>query len=242
MKLMYEGRSGMARFSRRKEFLAKMFEEAIRAYEHPGEEWSEDEVEFIPIFTDLVGSDKVVLDLAGGYGRVSPYLIKNNNTVVLGDLSYHSLQLARKTILNSNFHVVRMDMLNLPFADNVFDGVWFTQAFEYVPPDERENFLRALKRILKNDGIAFLNVAKVPNECSLLSYIKNYIYWKIMRRQPVILGEYIYKLHSKNYTGWHYHAVVFTKRIEKTFKKVGFKTIKTRYNKRGYLTYLLQAH
>jgi citrate lyase synthetase len=47
---------------------------------------------------------------------------------------------------------------------------------------------------------------------------------------------------SKNYTGWHYHAVVFTKRIEKTFKKVGFKTIKTRYNKNGYLTYLLQAH
>jgi hypothetical protein len=38
------GRSGMARVSRRNEFLAKMFEEAMRAYEHPGEEWSEDEV------------------------------------------------------------------------------------------------------------------------------------------------------------------------------------------------------
>jgi hypothetical protein len=36
--------------------------------------------------------------------------------------------------------------------------------------------------------------------------------------------------------------VVFTKRIEKTFKKVGFKTIKTRYDKNGYLTYLLQVH
>ena len=134
-----------------------------------------------------------------------------------------------------------MDMLHLPFRDGVFDGVWFTQAFEYVPPDKREDFLQALIRILKSGGYVFLNVAKVPNECSFISYLKNYLYWKIVKRQPVIWGEYIYKLCLNHYSGWHYHAVVFTKRIEKTFKKVGFKTMKTRYDKNGYLTYLLQA-
>lgn len=129
----------------------------------------------------------------------------------------------------------------MPFKDSTFDGVWFTQAFEYVPPDERENFLRSLKGILKPSGLVFVNVAKVPNECSFISYLKNYLYWKIIKRQPIVWGEYIYKLHLKHYTGWHYHAVVFSKRIEKTFKKVGFKIIKTRYDKKGYLTYLLQA-
>ncbi len=226
----------------RKEFLLRMFMEAVRAYERPGEEWGEDEKEFLPIFIHLLGSDRLVLDLAGGYGRVTPYLMVNNNTVVLGDLSQHSLQIAKKTIQNFNLHILRMDMLHLPFRDDLFDGVWFTQAFEYVPPDEREKFLQALRRILKSGGYVFLNVAKVPNECSFISYLKNYLYWKIIKRQPVIWGEYIYKLHSRNYTGWHYHAVVFTKRIEKTFKKVGFKTIKTRYDKKGYLTYLLKVH
>lgn len=226
----------------RKEFLAKMLWEALKAYEFPGEEWSEDEKEFLPIFMHLLGSGRLVLDLAGGYGRVTPHLMEGNNTAVLGDLSKHSLQFAKKTIQNFNLHVLRMDMLHLPFRNGVFDCVWFTQAFEYVPPDERENFLQDLRRILKSGGCVFLNVAKVPNECSFISYLKNYLYWKIVKRQPVIWGEYIYKLHLKHYTGWHYHAVVFTKRIEKTFKKVGFKTVKTRYNKNGYLTYLLQAH
>jgi hypothetical protein len=40
-----------------------------------------------------------------------------------------------------------MDMLHPPFRDGVVDGVWFAQAFEYVPPDKREIFLKALGRI-----------------------------------------------------------------------------------------------
>ncbi len=226
----------------RKEFLTKMFGEALKAYEFPGEEWSEDEKEFLPIFTHLVGSNRLILDLAGGYGRVTPYLIEGSNIVVLGDLSLHSLMLAKKIVPNRNLHIVRIDLLHLPFVDNAFDGVWFTQAFEYVPPDKRESFLRSLRRTLKPGGIVFLNVAKVPNECSFISYMKNYLYWKIIKRKPIIWGEYIYKLHSTNYTGWHYHAVVFTRRIEQTFKNVCFKTVKARYDKKGYLTYLLQAH
>ena len=133
-----------------------------------------------------------------------------------------------------------MDILHLPFIDNVFDGVWFTQAFEYVPPDERENFLRILKRILKGGGFVFLNVAKVPNECSLFSYLKNYLYWRLIKRQPVMWGDYIYKIHSKHYIGWHYHSVVFTRRIENTFEKNNFRILKCRDGKNGYLTYLLQ--
>jgi ubiquinone/menaquinone biosynthesis C-methylase UbiE len=230
----------MVQDSRRKEFLARMFKEAMKPYEYPGEEWTEDEKEFLPIFTHLIGSSKLVLDLAGGYGRVTTHLMDNSNTVVLADLSLHSLQLAKKTLRISNLHIVHMDVLHLPFIDNVFDGVWFTQAFEYVPPDERENFLRALKGTLKG-GFVFLNLAKVPNECSRFSYLKNYLYWKLIKGQPVVWGDYIYKIHSKHYTGWHYHSVVFTRRIENAFKKVNFKILKFRDSKNGYLTYLLQT-
>jgi len=148
---------------------------------------SEDEKEFLPVFMHLIGFNKLVLDLAGGYGRIAPYLMENNNTVVSADLSPHSLPLAKKTIRRSNLHIVCMDLLHLPFIDNVFDGVWFTQAFEYVPPDESESFLRALKGILKAGGFVFLNVAKVPNECSRFSYLKNYLYWRLIKRQSAFL-------------------------------------------------------
>jgi hypothetical protein len=77
--------------SKRKVFLAKMFKEAMKPYEHPKEEWSEDEKEFLPLFKDLLGRNKLVLDLAGGYGRVTPCLTENDNSAVLADLSINSL-------------------------------------------------------------------------------------------------------------------------------------------------------
>jgi ubiquinone/menaquinone biosynthesis C-methylase UbiE len=232
----------MVKDSRRKQFLLRMFKEAMKPYECPEEEWCEDEKEFLSVFMRLIGSNKLVLDLAGGYGRVVPYLMENNNTVVLADLSLHSLQLAKKTFRNSDLHIVYMDVLHLPFIDSVFDGVWFTQAFEYVPPDERKSFLHALRGILKGGGFVFLNVAKVPNECSRFSYLKNYFYWKLIKRQPALWGDYIYRIHSKHYTGWHYHSVVFTRRIENAFKKANYKILKFRDSKNDYLTYLLQTN
>lgn len=231
------------RGSRRKKFLARMFEEAMIPYEKPREEWSKDEKEFLPAFMQLIASNKLVLDLAGGYGRITPHLRENNNSVVLADLSIHSLRLAKKTLEATKVDFIRIDMRHLPFAEQVFDGVWFTQAFEYVPPDERERFLRSLKRTLKDNGTVFINVAKVPDECSYFSYFKNYIYWKIVKRQSVVLGDYIYKLNLKGHQGWHYHSLVFTRRIEKTMRKIGFKIMKFKqYRKNGYpLTYLLQV-
>lgn len=56
----------MMQTSRRKEFLTRMFKEAMKPYKYPGEEWNEDEKEFLPFFTHLMGQNKLVLDLAGG--------------------------------------------------------------------------------------------------------------------------------------------------------------------------------
>jgi ubiquinone/menaquinone biosynthesis C-methylase UbiE len=233
--------TGMAENSKRKRFLAKLFREVRKVYQKPEEEWSEDEKELLPSFLQGVGEDKLVLDLAGGYGRVTPYLMEKNS-VILADLSLHSLLYAKKVLRANNVDFVCMDMLHLPFVNNVFDAVWFTQAFEYVPPDMREGFLESLRELLKKEGFVFLNVAKVPNECSRLSYVKNYIYWRLIKRAPVVWGDYVYRVNLRHYRGWHYHSVVFTRRIEKTFRKAGFKILKFKdYGKKGYFTYILQV-
>jgi ubiquinone/menaquinone biosynthesis C-methylase UbiE len=226
---------------KRKSFLAKLFREVRKCYQKPGEEWSEDEKEFLPVFLRKIGENKLILDLAGGYGRVTPHL-SAKNSVVLADFSFHSLLRAKETLQTESVNLICMDMFHAPFLDNLFDGVWFTQAFEYVPPDMREHFLKSLRKLTKKKGFVFLNVARVPNECSRLSYIKNYIYWKLIKRAPVVWGDYIYKIDLKHYQGWHYHAVVFTRRVEKTFRKSGFRILKFRdYGKNGYLAYILQA-
>jgi len=227
---------------KRRSFLARMFREAMKPYEHPREEWSEDEKEFLPLFMDMTKHKGLILDLGGGYGRVTPYLLAGDNQVVLADLSFHSLRGAQKT-LKENVDFVRLDMLNLPFVESIFDGVWFTQAFEYVPPYLRANFLLSLRKTVKKGGIAFINVAKIPNEYSILSYVKNYIYWKFVKRQPVVWGEYIYKIDFDYYKGWHYHSEVLSRRtVEKIFRKVNFKVLKFKSYRDGYFTYLLEAH
>ncbi|MGQ9507096.1 MAG: class I SAM-dependent methyltransferase [Candidatus Bathycorpusculaceae bacterium] len=142
------------RNSKRRAFLARMFMDAMVPYERPGEEWSDDEREFLPTFMQILGCNRLVLDLAGGYGRVTPYLLENGNIVVLADLSIHSLKFAKERLKTESLDFVRVDMRHLPFADETFDGVWFTQAFEYVPPDEREKFLHALRDIFKGNELS----------------------------------------------------------------------------------------
>jgi SAM-dependent methyltransferase len=225
---------------RRKSFLTRMFLEAMEPYEFPWEEWSEDETEFLPLFARSVRPDGLVLDLAGGYGRVSSLLVDNGKRVALADLSIHSLRQARSS-LDSAVDLVRADFLHLPFVPNVFEGIWFTQAFEYVPADFREALLEDLHRIVKRGSLIFMNVARIPGEASLFSYFRSFVYWRILKRQPVIWGDYIYRLKLEHYQGWHYHSVVFSRRIEKVFRKTNLKILKSKSYPGGYLAYLLQA-
>jgi SAM-dependent methyltransferase len=227
--------------ARRRDFLDTMLREAMKAYEHPGEEWSEDEKEFLPLFVGMVKPKDLILDLGGGYGRVTAYLLRVDSRVVIADLSIHSLRMAKKT-LRENVDFIQLDSLSLPFIENAFEAVWFTQAFEYVPPDLREPFLLSLRKTIKEGGIMFMNIAKVPNECSFFSYVKNFFYWRLIRRQPVLWGDYIYKLDLEHYKGWHYHSVVFNQRaVQRIMKEAGFEVFKTKTYRKGYVAYLLRA-
>jgi ubiquinone/menaquinone biosynthesis C-methylase UbiE len=189
----------------------------------------------------MIQPQDLILDLSGGYGRVTSHLLRFDNRVVLADLSTHSLRVAKKT-LKENVDLIRLDSLSLPFIESAFEAVWFTQAFEYVPPDLRKPFLLSLRKTINEGGIMFMNIAKVPNECSLFSYITNFMYWKFIKRQPVLWGDYIYRLNLEHYKGWHYHSVVFSQRtVRRIMKEARFKVLKTKTYRKGYVAYFLQA-
>jgi ubiquinone/menaquinone biosynthesis C-methylase UbiE len=231
------------RSKRREQFLSKMSKEIIASYEDPYRDWDDDEKVFLPQFLALVGSKKRILDLAGGYAKAAPHLLKDGNSVVLADLSTHSLRDGRKALASIDVQFVRMDMLlDLPFEDGVFDGVWFSEAFEYVPPDKRAEFLGSLRRIVKDRGIVFMNAEGLSKDTTRFTYLKNYLYWKIMKRAPVMWGEYIYKLDLPGYKGWHYHSLTLSKKIEKTIRAAGFEIVTASdFGKREYNAFLLRA-
>ena len=140
----------VARSRRRQKFLTDMSKEAVACYRDPYREWYDDERQLMPHFLSLVGPKMRILDLAGGYAKAAPVLLGGGNEVVLADLSEESLRTGREENAATDLQIVRLDMLNeFPFVDGAFDGVWFAEAFEYVPPDERSTFLKSLTRLVK---------------------------------------------------------------------------------------------
>ena len=228
---------------RREQFLAEMSKEAVACYDDKYKEWYEDEKEYMPLFMSHVGSGRKILDLAGGYAKAPPLLGEEENFVVLTDLSLSSLLDGRDALQGHDVDFVRMNMLvEMPFTDGAFDGVWFTEAFEYVPPDQRMRFLRSLRRLVKSGGVIFLTAEGLSAEQTRLMYLKNYLYWKLVKRAPIIWGEYIYMLDLPKYKGWHYHSLVLSRRVERLFKAAGFEILKhTSFGKHEYASYLLKA-
>lgn len=225
------------RLSIRDRWLIEQFKETMKAYEEPGETWSIDELEMMPLFLRLLRRDGIVLDLAGGYGRCTPHLLEKAKFAVIGDLSIDELRLAKENLEELAIDFVQLDMFNLPFRDEVFDGIWITQAFEYVPPDKLKGFIESLASALKPHGVIFCNVERKPLATLLSSYIK----FKL-RGKPIRFGEHPYKLKSGLL---HYHSTpsYSAKKLEKIFEDNDLSIVcKRDYSKQGSypLVYLLQ--
>jgi len=220
-----------------------MSREAIAAYDDPYKEWYAEEKQYLPTFLSLVGTGKRILDLAGGYAKAPPLLLQGGNSVVLADLSTQSLRDGRATLDSRDVDFVKLNMLlELPFVDGGFDGVWFSEAFEYVPPDQRMQFLRTLRRVVQDGGVVLLSAEGLSKETTFFVYLKNYLYWKLVKRAPVVWGEYIYMLDLPRYKGWHYHALVLSRRIESSFKAAGFEILKSKTGRETeYSLYILRA-
>ncbi len=226
------------RLNAREKWLLTQFKEAMKAYENPGECWSIDELEMMPYFLRILKKGGVVLDLAGGYGRCVPSLLERAGFIVLGDLSSKELNVGKELLKDlRRVDFVRLNMLNPPFKEKVFDGIWFTQAFEYVPPDKLEKFIENISRILKPGGVFFGNIERQP----LWRLLKAYLSLRL-KGNPAKLGEYHYKLKDGLL---HYHSVptLTRSRIERLFEKYDLVTVcKQDYHKEGSypLVYLLQ--
>jgi SAM-dependent methyltransferase len=94
-----------------------------------------------------------VLDVGCGVGRYLVPLVRNGFRVVGADLSRQAL-----TLLDSHYVRVVADIQQLPFSDRSFDAVTCYGVLQHLARAGREQAVAELFRILKHQGVAFVEV------------------------------------------------------------------------------------
>ncbi|MFA5333541.1 MAG: methyltransferase domain-containing protein [Candidatus Nanoarchaeia archaeon] len=141
---------------------------------------------------------KKVIDIGCGPGRDSKYLSNKGFELTGIDLTNNFLKIAKNKVPAANFY--RMDMRQLSFRNESFDGIWCNGAFLHIPKDENRLTMQEFYRILNSQGVMYLSV-KIGNGEKIVE--KDY--WK---------GRKLFVYYSEN-------------EIMDLLKNTGFEIIKT---------------
>ena len=102
-----------------------------------------------------------ILDIGCGPGRDAKYFSEHDLEVTGIDLTSNFVKMASQNVPNAKF--IQMDMRNLDFPENSFDGIWACASFLHVPKEDAKNTLLGFRKILKPAGLIYLSV-KQGNE------------------------------------------------------------------------------
>lgn len=124
-------------------------------------DWGVKELQEFTVRVKESGGTKV-LDLGCGSGIQSKLLSEHGLDVVGVDLSPRMVEVARKQVPAGNF--VKGDILNLPFDDATFDGVYSRASLLHIPKDLLPQALGEINRVLKGEGFFYLAIKEGEGE------------------------------------------------------------------------------
>ena len=114
-------------------------------------------------FASFLPKSAHILDVGCGAGIPTAKFLKQKGFDVTGiDLSDKMLNLARKNVPDSNF--IKMDMNELNFSENSFDGIISVFALFHVPREKHYDILKQFFEILKPGGILMVNTGISESE------------------------------------------------------------------------------
>jgi ubiquinone/menaquinone biosynthesis C-methylase UbiE len=90
-----------------------------------------------------------VLDMPAGTGRLSLALAERGAKIVGVDISTNMLKMAAGKPGSAKPMFAQGSGVQLPFADNVFDGVISFKFFHLIPNERKQAFIREMARVLK---------------------------------------------------------------------------------------------
>lgn len=132
-------------------------------------EWEESFIQRLLLL--LSAYNPLILDIGCGDGRHCSLITKNSGRAIGIDLSDGMLKEAQNLFPEGNFQ--RMDMRNLSFPDNYFDGMWSSGSIYHIPKKDIDSAISEFRRTLKPDGIFALNF-KLGNGEGLEANPKSY--------------------------------------------------------------------
>ena len=111
-------------------------------------------------FALQLGEGRKVLEIGCGPATDGKYLIQKGLECVSTDFAYGMLTLARE--LNTNNTLLQMDMQNLAFPDNSFNGFWATACLLHL--EDPDKTLKELVRVTNKGGIGFITIKEGDRE------------------------------------------------------------------------------
>lgn len=114
------------------------------------------------IFLSCLPSGGRILDLGCGSGRDALEFVGQGYNVVGADLSEKMLEQARKTCPYADFQ--KMDMRQLGYSDESFDGVWAVASIIHLPKSDVPSCLGEIYRVLKRNGVFYVCVKQGEGE------------------------------------------------------------------------------
>ena len=180
-----------------------MTEKASKFYSRGAEKFKEkyseekidpDYMEMIEDFAEKTGAGKI-LDAGCGPGRDSKILTEKGFKVTGIDLSERMIEIAEQK--KGKYH--RMDVRDLEFQDEKFDGVLANQLIIFFDGEEREKAFRELERVLKPGGTIFLGLKKGEKPFKRERYDSSITQYPLTEEKARELLEN-FKIHRKDIT------------------------------------------
>jgi ubiquinone/menaquinone biosynthesis C-methylase UbiE len=108
-------------------------------------------------FTELLTPGAKVLDVGCGAGiPVTKYLVDEGFSVIGIDISESMLSLAQKHVPNAEFF--KMDMSDMDFSNDSFDGIVSFYAIIHLPKEKHESLFKKFHKILKSQGLMLITL------------------------------------------------------------------------------------
>lgn len=106
-------------------------------------------------FASYVEKNAQILDFGCGYGRISNQLIAEGFCNIKA-IDASKGMIARAVVENPGVEFSLLVDKLLPYSSNQFDAIVVCAVFTCMPRNERELYIKELKRVLKPDGILHL--------------------------------------------------------------------------------------
>jgi SAM-dependent methyltransferase len=125
------------------------------------------------------------LDYGGGYGRLSPIILKHTKHLLLADPSTQQLDLARRKLAGEpNVEYIILDEKgSIPFANSSLDLVVMVRVSHHL--SELTTTFNEMNRVLKPGGQAIIEIA---NYSHFMHRLKNYSHFKRLPKESVEIG------------------------------------------------------